>query len=145
MPFSLRIMNMTNNGEIVLSGRLNGIQRNRLKRLLDMMYKPSELAKEIGFSKRQVYRVYIPLGAPHTKDSQRHIWINGQEFREWFISTYRKVRLDKNQAFCLTCKKAVPILSPIEQQSGEITFLISECPICGRKLARITSNSRRKQ
>jgi len=64
--------------EIILAGRLNGIQRNRLKRLLDMMYKPSELAEEVGFSLQQVYRVYVPGGCPVERDSRNHIWINGK-------------------------------------------------------------------
>ena len=63
--------------EIILKGRLDGNQRNRLVRLLNMLYSPSELANEIGFTKRQVYRVYIPLGCPHEKDSKGRNWING--------------------------------------------------------------------
>ena len=47
---------------------LDGKQRNRLVRLLNMLYKPSELAEEIGFTVRQIYRVYIPAGCPCIKD-----------------------------------------------------------------------------
>ena len=90
--------------EIILSGRLDGVQRNRLRGLLNMLYKPSELAEKVGFSTRQIYRVYIPLGAPHERDQQRHIWINGIAFREWFERTYSSVKMKENQSFCLTCK-----------------------------------------
>jgi len=73
--------------EMHLKGRLNGSQRMRLIKLLDMLYKPSELAEEVGFTRRQVYRVYIPSGCPHTRDEKRYIWINGKAFREWYEET----------------------------------------------------------
>ena len=50
--------------EIELKGRLDGRQRNRLKSLLNMKYRPREIAEEVGFSVHQVYRVYIPLECP---------------------------------------------------------------------------------
>jgi len=124
-------------GEIKLRGRLKGSQRMRMMRLLDMPYKPSELAEEIGFERRQIYRAYIPSGCPHKRDEQRHIWINGKEFREWYEETYPRGSLGKDEAFCLTCKKAVKLLNPIRNQKGQLQYWISACPKCGRKLARI--------
>ena len=76
--------------EIMLPGRLNGQQKNRLVKLLDMFYKPSEIAEEIGFSVRQVYRVYIPAGCPYERDSKKRLWSNGKAFREWAIEIYKK-------------------------------------------------------
>lgn len=73
--------------EIKLKGRLKGCQRMRLIKLFDMLYKPSELAEEVGFTRRQVYRVYIPAGCPHKRDEHKHIWINGKAFREWYEET----------------------------------------------------------
>jgi hypothetical protein len=69
---------------VLLRGRLDGKQRNHLKRLLDMLYKPRELAQELGINIDQVYLVYIPLGCPHRRDGKRYIEINGKEFREWY-------------------------------------------------------------
>jgi hypothetical protein len=76
--------------KIILKGRLNGSQRMRLGKLLNMLYKPSELAEEIGFTNRQFYRVYIPLGCPHIRDQRKHIWINGCEFADWYEATFPK-------------------------------------------------------
>ncbi len=59
---------MEDKSNIILQGRLDGRQRNRLKRLLDMMYSPKELSEEIGVNKEQIYRVYVPLGCPHERD-----------------------------------------------------------------------------
>jgi len=73
------------NDEILLKGRLNGSQRNKAKGLLDMMYTPRELSEEIGVSLQQVYRVYIPLGCPLTKNNRGHYLINGRDFKTWVI------------------------------------------------------------
>ena len=96
---------------MILRGRLSGVQRMRLGGLLDMLYKPSELAQEIGFSVRQVYRVYIPLGCPCERVAGR-LWINGNSFSEWYEVTYPRQSLKENQAFCLTCKMPVSMLHP---------------------------------
>ncbi len=130
------------NDEIMLKGRLNGSQRNRLARLFDMFYKPSELAEEVGFSKRQVYRVYIPAGCPHKRDERNHIWINGKEFRIWIEETYPRVSLDNDETFCLTCKKGVKIINPQKEKKGRLHYLISYCPNCGRKLSKIISRDK---
>ena len=72
--------------EIIRQGKLNGKQRNRLKSLLDMMYRPSELSEEIGITRNQIYRVYIPLGCPHIQDEHNHYWVNGKP-----IDTHRDI------------------------------------------------------
>lgn len=129
--------------EILIAGRLNGNQRNRLAKLLDMMYTPKELAREVGFAKRQVYRVYIPAGCPHERDSRQHIWINGKAFREWVREVYKKRELAEDEAFCLTCRKPVKMSEPEKRREGRLIYWVCECPSCGRKLARIIDKQRR--
>ncbi len=85
------------------------------------------------------------MGAPHEKDQNRHIWINGKDFKDWFVSTYTKVRMTENQTFCLTCKKPVEILNPELRKTGDIEFILSICLNCNRKLAKITKNYRREK
>lgn len=132
------------NSPIVLRGRLKGPQLARLQGLLNMAYTPVELAKEIGFTRRQVYRVYEPLGCPFERDETGHIWINGVAFREWIHRTYPKTNLAENETFCLTCKQGVEIINPYKETKGGLTYLVSYCPHCGRKLTRITEKHRRK-
>ena len=129
---------MVNKQTIELKGRLSGRQKTRLQSLLNMMYRPSEIAEEIGFKVRQVYRVYIPLGLPHQRDDHNHIWINGVVFRDWVQDTYQKITLEENQAFCLTCKKAVEIHNPVYHDNEGLKYLTCNCPKCGRKLSKIT-------
>lgn len=129
--------------EIILKGRLDGNQRNRLIRLLDMLYSPGELANEIGFEVRQVYRVYIPLGCPHEKDPTGRLWINGEDFRNWVKELYQKRNLGPNEAFCLTCKKSIKMISPEKFQKGRLFYYLCYCPNCGRKLARIITRGKR--
>lgn len=127
---------------ILLKGRLDGNQKSRLARLLDMLYMPSELAEEIGFSVRQIYRVYIPAGCPHQRDDFNHLWINGKEFRMWIQEVYKKQELGLNEAFCLTCKQAVKMIHPERIQEGRLIYYLCLCPNCGRKLARIVTRGK---
>jgi hypothetical protein len=128
---------------ILLKGRLSGQQRTRLIKLLDMMYTPSELAEEIGFSVRQVYRVYIPAGCPYTKDEKRRLWINGKEFREWAKEIYGKREMEHEEAFCLTCKHPIKMVNPVKKEKGGIVYLVCVCPTCGRKIARFIEKKKR--
>ena len=120
-----------------LRGRLSSQQKTRLQNLFDMMYKPSELAEEIGINKRQFYRVYIPLGLTVERDSRNHIWINGMVFKNWILEYYKKVKLKENEAFCLTCKEPVEIVDPEHHEIHSLYYLTCHCPNCGRKICKI--------
>lgn len=126
-------------------GRLPGKQRYRLNLLLNMKYKPNELAKALDIDVRWFYRVYVPLGCPHERDQWRHIWIVGTEFREWYHATYRNRKLAKNEAYCVSCREPVPIINPEEHEKDCLNYLLSDCPVCGRTVAKILANQRRKQ
>ena len=123
--------------EMILKGRLDGRQRNKLKSLFDMHYTPKELAEEIGINIDQVYYVYIPLGCPHERDKLNHIFINGKEFAKWYGETFVNIRLKQNETFCKTCKKAVKLVEPKERKKGGLTYAVSKCPNCGRGLTKI--------
>lgn len=128
--------------EIILKGRLDGNQRNRLVRLLDMPYSPSELSRVIGFNVRQMYRVYIPLGCPFDKDSSGRYWINGKEFRFWIGEIYQKRKLKPNEAFCLTCKRPIKMISPERHQQGRLLYYLCVCQHCGRKISKIITRGK---
>lgn len=127
---------------MILKGRLNGVQRNKLKSLYDMPYTPKELAHEIGINKNQFYMVYIPLGCPVERDKQKHIFINGKVFADWYIKTYPKLKLLKDETFCKTCKSAVKIKNPKQKIKDGLIYLLSKCPVCGRGLTKIIRNKR---
>lgn len=129
-------------GTILLRGRLDGRQRNRLKGLLDMWYSPSELSEEIGFDKNQVYRVYLPLGCPHERDQYKRVLINGKLFAHWYMEQYQRAKVGDQETFCKTCRKAVPILHGEKHKKGALTYVLSICPFCGRRLTKIIDCSR---
>jgi hypothetical protein len=128
--------------ETILRGRLDGKGRNQLKSLLNMMYSPSELAQELGIDKDQIYRVYVDLDCPHVRDENNHIWINGQEFKKWYLDIYKKTGLTENETFCKTCRKAVMLIKPEQKTKGRVTYLLSHCPNCDRMLTKIITSSR---
>jgi len=127
---------------IIIRGRLNGKQRNLLKGLFDMLYTTRELAEEIDISIDQIYRVYVPGGCPCERDSRNHIFINGKLFKEWYEKTYKKQSLNKNQAFCLTCKKPAAIEKKERLIKNGLIYDLVICPYCGRKISKIVDYKR---
>ena len=59
----------------------------KLARLMDMLYKPAEIAAELEVSPDTVYRSYLPAGCPHTRDKKNNIWIHGPAFASWAKSS----------------------------------------------------------
>ena len=121
---------------MITRGRLNGSQRMRLNYLLDMLYTPQELANEIGITRRQIYRVYRHMDMPCTIDATGHVYINGKEFCQWYHVTYPKIKLGKNQAFCITCRQAVEIINPETLKKNGMVYTKSNCQNCNRVLIR---------
>ncbi|HSH02042.1 MAG TPA: hypothetical protein VLL52_05935 [Anaerolineae bacterium] len=130
----------TETKKLILRGRLSADQQNRLRSLHDMPYRPSEIAEELDINVRQFYRVYKHLGYPHHKDSNGKIWINGHEFCEWYLSVYKKVKPDKDEAVCLTCQKAVKIVDPKQEEKNGLVYLLCHCPHCNRCISHIVTD-----
>ena len=133
--------NMTSK-TILRSGRLKGEKLRNLSLLIDMLYSPVELANQIGFSRRQVYRAYIPLGCPHERDKTGKVWINGRAFRKWYKLTYKKVIINPDDVYCLACKRIVPIVNPVNKNKGNYHYLLMTCPECGKKVSKAITNKR---
>ena len=45
----------------------------KLGRLLDMIYKPSEVAEEISVTTSTIYGSYLPAGLPYIRDAKGNI------------------------------------------------------------------------
>ena len=57
--------------------------------LLPMLYRPSELAEELGVS-AAVVREWIDKGLPHQRDHRGHLWIDGRQVTEWVKVTRQR-------------------------------------------------------
>jgi hypothetical protein len=114
----------------------------KLGRILNMLYKPSEIASEIGVSLDTIVRSYIPAGLPHTRDPKGHIWIHGPAFVSWARATVGKkksqrVPLPEGFAWCLRCNKPVPLKDPrIKPVNHYIELQQAKCPDCGVTINR---------
>lgn len=115
----------------------------RLSRLLNMRYKPSELAQEIGVNVDTVYRTYMHAGCPFERDKRNQIWIIGTEFAEWAraITAQSKRKpgqtLPEGQAWCLRCRGAVDILNPkVKSINRYLDLVQGTCAACGAKVNR---------
>jgi len=135
---------ITRSRSIVRKGRLNGAQRNRLRRLLNMMYTTNELANEVGVSPRLIRRVHVPLGCPHSRNQQNHIMINGVSFRNWYQGMYKKRSPAKDEAFCLKCGDVVKMVDPAPKELNGLSYVVAKCSYCGRNVARFMDMVRKK-
>lgn len=110
----------------------------RANGLLNMLYKPSELADELGIEQRIIYRNLIPAGMPHERDEMGSIWLHGPMVAHWirYMSRSRKVKLKSNEAYCLKCRSPVPLVRPKKVPTGDMIVLRAVCPNCGTTVNR---------
>jgi RNase P subunit RPR2 len=120
--------------------RLRRDQVLRLGRLLNMHYRPSELAAEIGCHPDTVYRSYLPAGCPHQRDGRGHIWIVGTEFAEWAraLSAKGQTKLADGEAYCLKCNAPVEMAGTITVRPTNryLELMTAQCPHCGSTVNR---------
>lgn len=114
----------------------------KLGRLMDMLYKPSELAEEIGINVDTIYRSYMPAGLPYTTDPKGNYWIHGPAFVAWARETIALKRskrkgLEPGQAWCMKCSAPVEMIGAhIVYQNRYLQIQQGDCPHCKRKVNR---------
>lgn len=127
----------------ILKGRLKGRHKLKLRALMDIDYKISEISNELEISTSRFYNVYVPMGCPHVRDNQNRIFINGLLFKDWYESIYKKRTLNKDQTFCVSCKQVVKLINPKKKQKGNLYYYLSDCPNCGKRTAKIVDQKKR--
>jgi hypothetical protein len=121
--------------------RMVGISRamaRRSVRLLDMEYKPSEMAQELK-CRQEWIMLAIRNDAPHRKDESGRYWIHGEKFAAWLETTKQKERrkLKPNECYCLGCKKFTTYKT-LEKIGTHVT---GKCPN-GHKVSVFTKGKR---
>jgi hypothetical protein len=111
--------------------KLPATVKRRARGLLDMLYKPSELAFELALPVSRIYALIL-AGLPHQRDDMGRMWIPGPQAARWILNWHKPHHpIGTDQAFCLTCKKAVALLNPKRIECRGIVRLKSICPQCG--------------
>lgn len=123
--------------------QLGRAQIIRLSRLLNMYYRPSEIAKLISVHPETVRTTYLAAGCPYHRSKNGHIWIIGSDFREWAEDVIAKRKrkgtnpMADDEAWCFKCNKRVKLENPRSVQVNRYLELMqSTCPICGTKINR---------
>jgi len=110
--------------------------------LLPMLYRPAELAEDLGVADRTV-REWLLKDLPYQRDERGHLWIDGRQAAAW-VTRIRQSRstlkLAGDEAFCLPCNKPVKLLDPTRTQRGKQTVLHGVCPSCGTSIHRGVKN-----
>ena len=123
--------------------KLSRPQVIRLKRLLYMFYKPSEIAEILGLNVDTIYRSYLPAGCPHERKENGRIMILGTAFKSWAeeILAERKNKKKEpmldDEGWCFGCNKRVKMISPeVIYSSRNREIIQSICIKCGSKVNR---------
>jgi hypothetical protein len=108
--------------------------------LLNMLYKPSELANELKTPLRTLYD-WCNANRFAEKDNNGNLWINGKKFAAWVENQRkhptRKLRLQSDEAYCLRCNKAVKLIDPtIQPIKGKLILIKGTCSRCGANINR---------
>ena len=124
--------------ENVSRPRVTRAVRSRLGRLLEMRYRPSELAEELGVCVDTVRRGWLRAGAPHERDEAGEVWLMGTEVAAWLeaMGDRPKVVLGPGEAFCLHCQAAVAIVEEEREATGGAVLVRGRCARCGGRVAR---------
>ena len=117
--------------------------------LLPMLYTCQELAEALGLPDSTL-RDWLAFGAPHTRDSRQHIWINGKDFAAWVKTHHRPQKaestLREDEAYCLRCKAVVSLVNPVTHiVKGKLTHTRGQCPTCGNTVVRGGRHGRKAQ
>lgn len=119
--------------------RLNPSIRRKMLLLLDMEYKPAELADQLGIRKETV-RTYLYAGLPARKDAKGHTWIRGADFGAWakaIMSTYEKrITLSENEYYCMCCHAPTTTDKHTRRKSGNRDMLKGICVKCGSSVQK---------
>jgi len=109
----------------------------KVPRLLPMWYSLSDLEAEAGVPIRTL-RDWLLHDLPHRRDQSGHIWIDGTQFASW-VSQKRKLShrpMGSSEAYCLRCRKVVPLNNTSESSYGNRILLRGTCPSCGSGINR---------
>ena len=122
----------------------------RLSRLLDMEYKPAEIAGELGVSLWVVYNTYMEAGCPHRREKAGTIWIHGTSFAAW-AKAINKANKKKNftigedEAWCTRCNKIVKMSDPHQRRiKKNLVMVYGTCAECSGKVNRLASGKEQK-
>jgi len=133
--------------------KLTKTKVQKVRRLLDMMYKPVEIAEELEITVDTIHRSYLPSGAPCEKDSKGHIWIHGVSFANWaraYLSARALAagdRMKDSEVWCCRCNKVVvPSDIHTSRPNGHgVANRHGKCPVCGGKVNRFLKAEPKKR
>lgn len=116
----------------------------KLNRLLNMLYRPAEIAGLLEVSADTVYRSYLAAGAPYSRDAKGNTWIPGLAFRDWVLTftgtKHEKHIMLETECWCMKCNAVTTILNPNKKSINRYILMVQgACSVCGGRVNRATS------
>lgn len=122
---------------------------NRRRKLLDMLYTPSELAETLGVQKSYVYKTLIPSGLVEVvKDETGHVFVSGKSMSNYLrgVQTERREKrenitpLEENEFYCMRCRARKTVSDYVLATDPGGLAKIARCPECGARMRKYISD-----
>lgn len=106
--------------------------------LLPTLYRSAEICQKLGITSGDLHD-WMRNGLPYQQDARGHLWFEGQSLAAWVErvrETWPRQALQPNEAYCLRCRRAVPLTNPVQRREGRHILHIAQCPHCGCTIHR---------
>lgn len=106
--------------------------------LLPTLYRAAELYDKLDVTSRELHD-WMRNGLPYQQDGRGHLWFDGQALAAWVErvrQSWPSQPLQPGEAYCLRCRRGVPLTQPTERREGRHVLLVAQCPVCGCTIHR---------
>lgn len=106
--------------------------------LLPTLYRSAEICQKLDITSGDLHD-WMRNGLPYQQDGRGHLWFDGQALAAW-VQRVREAwpsqPLGPGEAYCLRCRRAVPMTNPSQRREGRHILHIARCPDCGCTIHR---------
>ena len=106
--------------------------------LLPTLYRAAEICAKLDIALGDLHD-WMRNGLPYQQDSRGHLWFDGQALAGWVEQVrlaWPRLTLQPGEAYCLRCRRAVPMVNPTEHREGRHVLRTARCPHCGCSIHR---------
>lgn len=106
--------------------------------LLPTLYRSAEICTKLAITHTDLHD-WMSHGLPYQQDGRGHLWFDGQALAVWVEQVrvaWPRVTLQPGEAYCLRCRRAVPMVNPTERREGRHVLRTAACPRCGCAINR---------
>lgn len=102
------------------------------------LYQAADLYDRLDISGRELHD-WMRNGLPYQQDARGQLWFEGRTLAAWLDQvrqSWPERPLGPGEAYCLRCRRAVPMTNPAARREGRQILHAGRCPSCGCPIHR---------